>query len=220
MPSSTSPELIIGGEDEVKELPFGIESEDSSRYTDDPYGDAEVLGPHDDMRRLPASLRSIPPRIYTSTLIGRKVRYVDSQIFNSNGGDLLRHSIKSSWHINNSGELMLAPMHPRLYTRGGGGRLSADYSFNNVRGNRKIKQILFGIKNATTTNNTFYNPSSLNWNYHNARQAFFGKTPYDTGYNPNGRWDVEFEPVWFINKSTQKYSVYYGGENPNQLFCY
>ena len=70
MPSSTSPELIIGGEDEVKELPFGIESEDSSRYTDDPYGDAEVLGPHDDMRRLPASLRSIPPRIYTSTLIG------------------------------------------------------------------------------------------------------------------------------------------------------
>tara|TARA_R110002020_G_scaffold37239_5_gene112499 strand:+ start:64 stop:3018 length:2955 start_codon:yes stop_codon:yes gene_type:complete len=44
-----------------------------------------------------------------------------------------------------------------LYTRGGGGRLSADYSFNNVRGNRKIKQILFGIKNATTTNNTFYN---------------------------------------------------------------
>ncbi len=99
MPSSTSPELIIGGEDEVKELPFGIESEDSSRYTDDPYGEAESLGLHDG----PASLRSIPPRIYTSTLIGRKVRYVDSQIFNRNGGDFLGHSIKSSWNINYSG---------------------------------------------------------------------------------------------------------------------
>ena len=67
-------------------------------------------------------------------------------------------------------------------------------------------------------NNNADNPNGENWNRHNARQAFFGKTPLMPGYNPNGRWDVEFDPVWFINKSTQKYSVYYGGATPNQLY--
>ena len=58
------------------------------------------------------------------------------------------------------------------------------------------------------------------WNKHNARQAFFGQTKHNTYYNPNASWDaVEFpNPVWFINRSDQKYSQSYSGPNPNQLY--
>jgi len=77
-----------------------------------------------------------------------------------------------------------------------------------------------GSPTGLDNNDVNNNPNGENWSLHNARQAYFGQTLLQPGYNPNGSFsNVRFpDPVWFINKSTQVYSQSFSGENPNQLF--
>ena len=69
------------------------------------------------------------------------------------------------------------------------------------------------------------NPSGNNWNYALARQSYFGKLSHPTadislatgGFRPDDYGGIAEAGVWFIDRSTKKYTQYTSGPDDNDL---
>ena len=98
-------------------------------------------------------------RYHINTLIGKKVVYVDSQIYTTTNADKFRLELKNLWKISDEGELNIRPINRlKQYPPIGTFDPAAigSYLFFTTNQSRKISEVLIATDQAHKINNTFY----------------------------------------------------------------